>query len=258
MCYDIKVSLERQLKVARHYGDEKVIDELTKKLLPLLNPIEREFFQVSGFTHPKAFILSKDDIQLARWGLIPHWVHDSEKGIEIQDKTLNARAESMFDKPSFKEASLNHRGVLFVDGFYEHKHVNKQTYPYFIQRKDHEQMAIGALFDTWLNPVTKKEEVTFSIVTTKANTLMTEIHNNPKLSESRMPLILEGHSINRWLEAEVSDEEHSSIDELSVACKDGLLEAHTVRRFKGKDAVPNSENAAEEFLYPELGPTLFD
>jgi putative SOS response-associated peptidase YedK len=258
MCYDIKVSLERQLKVARHYGDAKVIDEITKKLLPLLNPIEREYFQVSGFTHPKAFVVAKDDVKYASWGLIPDWTQDKEKAKEIANKTLNARVESIYDKPSFRKASVDQRCILFVDGFYEHKHINKKTYPYFIQRRDRELMAIAAIYDNWSDPLSDEVETTFSIVTTKANELMTDIHNSPKLPESRMPLILDNKGIDIWLNGEVTSDDHDELDAISGPCSDELLDAHTVRRFKGKSGVANAGHADEEFHYPELGPTLFD
>ena len=75
MCYDIKVSLERQLKVARNFGDKASIDELEKKLLPYLNPIEREYYRVSGFDHPKVFLLLNGaQVDIAQWGLIPNWI----------------------------------------------------------------------------------------------------------------------------------------------------------------------------------------
>lgn len=258
MCYDIKVSLERQLKVAKHYGDVKVIEELEKKLLPLLNPIERELYQVSGFEHPKMFILEKSGINIAKWGLIPHWIQDLKAAHEIQNKTLNARVETLLEKPSFKDASIEHRGVLFVDGFYEHQHRNGKTYPYFIREKNGEQTPIATVSSVWKNPLSNEEERSFSIVTTQANPLMKDIHNNPKLSEARMPLILSESSINDWLNMPLMEDEKTELDRLVKQNSNPELVSHTVKRFSKKRDGHSDEHAAAEFYYPELGPTLFD
>lgn len=256
MCYDIKVSLERQLKVARQYGDLNVIAELEKKLLPLLNPIEKEYNQISGFAHPEIFILSEENVELAEWGLIPSWVKDEKSAKEIANKTLNARGETIFEKPSFKASALSKRCIVFVDGFYENHHFNKKTYPYFIQRRDNKMMPLAGLYETWENPLTSGKKTTFSIVTCKANTMMAEIHNNPKLNEPRMPLIIGDESIENWINEEVEISDHSSISRLIRPADEKKLISHTVRRFRRDNL--NSENSSEEFHYPELGPTLFD
>ena len=255
MCYDIKVSLERQLKVAKHYGDLDVIREIEKNLFPLLNPIEREFYQVSGFEHPKMFVLLNERIEYAEWGLIPHWIRNPEDADSIKIKTLNARCESIHEKPSFKSAFENGRGVLFVDGFYEHRHFNGRTYPYFIQRSDRKQMALGCLYDEWKNKL-REPKGSFSIVTTKANDLMQFIHNNPNIPEPRMPLILSDEKLKLWVGNEpISESDQKGLFE---PCVSEILESHTVRPIKGKNVKKNAENAADQFLYLELGPTLFD
>ena len=91
MCYDIKASLEAQLNRARRNNDEQAIKEIIEKLLPLTDvPI----FHASGFSHPKLFIYTDDEPELpavASWGLVPHWVKDSEQQKKIWNSTLNAR-----------------------------------------------------------------------------------------------------------------------------------------------------------------------
>ena len=255
MCYDLKVSLERQLKFAKHYGDQDVILEIEKNLFPLLNPIEREFYQVSGFEHPKMFVLLNERIEYAQWGLIPHWTRNQDEAKSICNKTLNARFESIREKPSFKSAFENGRGVLFVDGFYEHRHFNGRTYPYFIQRSDRKQMALGCIYDEWEGTL-QEPKGSFSIVTTKANDLMQFIHNNPNIPEPRMPLILNDEKLELWMRNEqISESDQKGLFE---PCASEILESHTVRPIKGKNVTKNSENAADLFLYPELGATLFD
>lgn len=255
MCYDIKVSLERQLKMAKHYGDVNAIIEIEKKLLPLLNPIEREYHQVSGFQHPALFVLKQNEVVLASWGLIPEWVSDVEKANKIQEVTLNAKGETLLDKPSFEKAVRNDRCVLFIDGFYEHQHRFKKTYPYYIFRANEDLMPIAAISSVWKDPITGIKKSTFSIVTTKANDLLKEIHNNPKLDEPRMPLILKESEIHNWIN-ETVDIQQLLID-LVRPFPENKLHAHTVRKI-GKKAEHDNENASQPFDYPELGPTLFD
>ena len=256
MCYDIKVSLERQLKVAKQYGDLSIIDEIEKKLLPLLNPIEKEYHQVSGFAHPKAFILSKNSVERAQWGLVPNWTKDEKSAKEIWNKTLNARGESIFEKPTFKEAAVRDRCVLFVDGFYENHHLNRKTFPYFIQRKDKNMLPLAALSSKWIHPISKEEKKTFTIVTCKANSMMKRIHNNPKLKEARMPLILEEKAIEDWLNIPASQEEHAKVDQLINPYDAEKLISYTVR--KTRKGITDDEKSSLEFIYPEFGPTLFD
>ena len=157
MCYDIKVSLERQLKVAKHYGDKAVIEQLEKQLFPLLNPIEREFYQVSGFDHPRLFVLQNSGIELSKWGLIPNWIKSREDANEIINKTLNARVESVMEKPSFRDAFNSGRGVLFVDGFYEHKHVNGKAYPHYIQDVKSKELALACIVDHWTSSASSSQ-----------------------------------------------------------------------------------------------------
>lgn len=251
MCYDIKVSLERQLKVAKHYGDKEVIAALEKQLMPLLNPIEREFYQISGFDHPNLIVLEPSGIALAEWGLIPNWTKNNNQAEQFRNNNLNARAESIQEKPSFNDAFEHGRVVLFVDGFYEHQHRGNRSYPYYIERSDKKPMALACVLDRWNDPIKGDVRKTFSIVTTKANSLMAEIHNNPKLMEPRMPLILEEANLYDWLRVDTIAEKilNTQIDP--------ALNSHTVRPLRGIATLKNNPLAAAEFNYPELGLDLF-
>lgn len=115
------------------------------------------------------------------------------------NNTLNARGETIFEKPSFRTSAKNHRCIIYVAGFYEHHHYNNKTYPFFIYRKDAQPMALAGLWSEWKNPDTGGRLNTFSIVTTKGNKMMARIHNNPKLKEPRMPVILPSELEDEWL-----------------------------------------------------------
>ena len=84
-----------------------------------------------------------------RWGLIPSWIKDENSALQIQDKTINARAESLFDKSAFKSAIQNQRCLVMVDGFYEHHHFKGKVYPYFIFNKDQSPMVFAGVYDIW-------------------------------------------------------------------------------------------------------------
>lgn len=104
------------------------------------------------------------------------------------NQTLNARGESIFEKPAFRNSARNKRCIVHVEGFYEHHHFGKRTYPDFIRLKDHDDFALAALWEECKDPATGVALHTFSIVTTEANDLLRRIHNNPKLEGPRMPV----------------------------------------------------------------------
>ncbi len=252
MCYDIKAKVEAALKRARHYGNEEAIQMLIEQFRPFL---EDEFFHVSGFDHPKLLIYTNESFKMpvvASWGLIPFWVKNAEQQLNIWNKTINARGESIFEKPSFRTSAKSKRCIIYIDGFFEHHHYKGNAYPFFIQRKDEEPIVLGGLWDEWTNRDTGEIVNSFTIVTTKANQLMSKIHNNPKLKEPRMPLILEEETADDWLKG--SDAE---IKKMIVPADNGILKAHTVRKLRGKNAVGNSPEAIEEFIYPELSDLKF-
>ena len=141
MCYDIKASYEAQLSRAKRKGDFVAVEEILEKLIPFT---DLPLHHVSGFTHPKLLIYTNESPEfpiVATWGLVPHWVRDDIQKKKIWNTTLNARGETIFEKPSFKQSAKNNRCIIYIDGFYEHHHFNKKTYPFFIQRKDEKPIA---------------------------------------------------------------------------------------------------------------------
>ncbi|WP_430816273.1 SOS response-associated peptidase [Carboxylicivirga sp. RSCT41] len=199
MCYTAKYLLEKALKRARHYGVKEDIVRYEEELRNF-----KDFEKVSGFTHPEIIIYTNQEPYhpvLSYWGLIPHWIKDLNQAHDIWNKTLNARAESLFDKPSFRDSATHKRCLIPVAGFYEYHHQNKTTIPYYITSKDDEPLMLAGLWSEWLNPDTYETLNTCSIVTTSANALMAKIHNNPKVKEARMPLILSEEKQDVWLEA---------------------------------------------------------
>ena len=252
MCYDIKASLEAQLKRARRDGDLHAIQEIEKKLIPLTDlPI----FHASGFSHPKLLIYTSESPGIpivASWGLVPHWVKDSAQLKKFWNNTLNARGETIFEKPAFRQAARYNRCLVYIDGFYEHHHFGGKTYPYFIYLKDNGPMILAGLWSEWTDRETGELWNTFSIVTTEGNPLLAKIHNNPKLKGPRMPLILPEEIADQWL-MEVEDElDIKAVQAQILSYPEEALAAHTVARLRGKEYLGNVQQISEQVEYPEL------
>ena len=252
MCYDVKTSLEAQLKRAKRSQDLKAIEEIVEKLGPLT---DLPLHHASGFSHPEVLIYTNDDPFypiVATWGLIPHWVNSVEQQKKIWNSTLNARVETIFEKPAFIDAANEKRCILYVDGFYEHHHYNDNTYPFFIHRKNNEPLALAALWSEWRHPEHGGIINSISIVTTVGNGMMAKIHNNPKLKEPRMPLMLSEEVEEQWLTSSADFEKELKV--LLSSNNDVRLQSYTVGKLRGKSYRGNTPSIAKEVVYKELEP----
>ena len=101
MCYDVKATLEAQLKRADRKGDRAAVEEIMERLIPFT---DLPLYHASGFSHPEMLIYTDTDPnfpEVATWGLIPHWVQDDEAAKKLWNNTLNAKGETIFSKPAF-------------------------------------------------------------------------------------------------------------------------------------------------------------
>jgi putative SOS response-associated peptidase YedK len=135
-----------------------------------------------------------------QWGLIPAWAKDPSIGY----KTINARAETAAEKPSFRAAFRHRRCLIPADGFYEWQQAadrKGKKQPYFISLQDRQPFAFAGLHEYWENPTGEILE-TCTILTTSANEIMAPIHDSavPTLSE-RMPVILAPDEYALWLDS---------------------------------------------------------
>ena len=250
MCYDVKTSLEAQLKRAKRNQDLKAIDEIIEKLGPLT---DLPLHHASGFSHPDVLIYTNEDQfypMVATWGLIPHWVNSVEQQKKIWNSTLNARVDTITDKPAFRDSVQEKRCIFYVDGFYEHHHCNKHTYPFYIHRKNNQPIALAALWSKWVNPEDGGVINSFSVVTTIGNGLMAKIHNNPKLKEPRMPLMLSENMEEQWLTSALDFDKE--LKELLTENGTIELQAHTVGKLRGKSYEGNVASISDEVIYKEL------
>ena len=125
-----------------------------------------------------------------KWGLVPHWAKDPAVG----NKLINARSETVTEKPSFREAFARRRCLVPLDGFYEWARRGDRKRPFYFHVRDGEPFAVAGLWESWEGGGGSLETVT--LLTTEANGLLTPYHD-------RMPVILRPEDYDLWLDADV-------------------------------------------------------
>jgi putative SOS response-associated peptidase YedK len=126
-------------------------------------------------------------LDMLRWGLIPHWAKD----MNIGHKLINARSETLAPKPSFRTSFKRRRCLIAADGFYEWKHSGKTKQPYFVQLNTGNIFGFAGLWESWKSPDGNIVE-SCTVITTSPNELISEIHD-------RMPVILHPEDYETWL-----------------------------------------------------------
>lgn len=238
------------------YAIDPATREEVKKLFdPILdNAIRNDewedyYHHISAFVHPKLSVVTAQNpnqIQGYKWGLMPHWCKDEEQAKQMAVNTLNAKSETIFEKPSFRNSIMKKRCLVFANGFYDYREVNKKKYPYYIKLKNQPTFAFGGIYDSWTNKETGEIINSFSIVTTEANPLMAHIHNVKK----RMPLIFDKNSMLGWLEQDIEKE---YIKELMKPFDENEMQAHTVSRLiNSRTKRTDVPEVKKEFFYSEL------
>jgi len=138
---------------------------------------------------------SQREFQMLHWGLIPSWAKDPKMGARM----INARAETVTEKPSFRAAFKQRRCLILADGFYEWQQQEKKKQPFYFRMNDEHPFAFAGLWEHWKSG---DGEVINSctILTTEPNDLMRPVHN-------RMPVIIDPKDYDLWLDTEVKKPE---------------------------------------------------
>jgi putative SOS response-associated peptidase YedK len=129
-------------------------------------------------------------VEWMRWGLVPSWAKD----LEIGNRLINARSETVTEKPSFRSAFVQRRCFLLADGFYEWQHLEGKkgpAAPFHFHLKDRRAFGLAGLWEAWRSPEGKVVH-SCTILTTQANAVVAPIHD-------RMPVILSGADLWRWI-----------------------------------------------------------
>lgn len=170
---------------------------------PCYNVAPTQYAPVVRYSKAKG----RNELTLMRWGLVPFWAKD----IEIGNKLINARAETLTEKPSFRGALKYRRCIIPADGFYEWQKQEGGKQPLNIRRRDHAPMGFAGLWEEW----GEDRLHSFTIITTAANEDVKALHD-------RMPVILDSSDYAGWLEG--------GDTALLKPCPAALLEAYPVSK----------------------------
>jgi putative SOS response-associated peptidase YedK len=169
----------------------------------------------------------KRQFALVRWGLLPSWVKDPKNFSLL----INARGESVMDKPAFEAAMKRRRCLVPADGFYEWKTIGTRKQPYFVRAKSGAPLAFAGLWETWTGPNGEEME-TAAIVTTRANRMLADIHD-------RMPVVVPPDAFDLWLNCAAVDAETAST--LIAPAPENLLEVYEVSSAVNRTANDNPQ-----------------
>lgn len=134
-------------------------------------------------------------LALCRWGFVPSWSRELNDGYTM----INARAETVAEKPSFRQAFSRHRCLVVADGFYEWKSEGGRKRPFYIHQKDGRPFGMAGLYNSWKSPE-GKEVCTTTIITTDANDVLRPIHD-------RMPVIVQPGAYGLWLDPSIHEKD---------------------------------------------------
>jgi len=128
------------------------------------------------------------ELAMLRWGLVPFWAKDPAIG----NRMINARAETVAEKPSYRAAYRHRRCLVLADGFYEWHTEGGVKTPYYISAADGEPFAFAALWENWQSKISDESIQSTTLITTAADEFMSTLHH-------RMPVILRSDTADRWL-----------------------------------------------------------
>jgi putative SOS response-associated peptidase YedK len=192
---------------ARTIAREFDVEEVAADLAPSYNVAPSQQVAVIMTDQKKRLVSMK-------WGLIPAWSNDPAIG----NRLINARAETVAEKPSFREAFLRQRCLVVADGFYEWQKRGRSSQPYFIHLKAERPFGFAGLYDLWTSP--EGELITTcTIITTDPNEMVRTLHD-------RMPVILPKRFEEAWLDPYNAD--HASLAQMLRPYSAVEMEMHTV------------------------------
>jgi putative SOS response-associated peptidase YedK len=208
-------------------------------------------YHVGAFENVKLPVITNENpeqVDLFNWGLIPFWIKDEKAANEIKERTVNARSETIFEKPAFRNSAGSKHCLVIADGFFEWRYYQGKNYPYYIKLKNREVFAIAGLWDCWDNKTVGEKLYSFVIITTEANPLMAKIHNKKK----RMPAILSKEDEQKWISKIITKEESMNI---LKPYDEKEMEAYTISKLiTAKDEDPNVPEVLKPYQYNNLEP----
>lgn len=234
MCYAYATHFDRN-KLKQRYGLADV-------------PLSGYHFFNSAFNRPLLPVITglhPGSLHLLQWGLVPHWARTPEQAEEMARRGFNARAETVAEKPMFRDAFHKRRCLVPAAGYYEWRSEGNAKFPFFIHPVSEDGIfSLAGICTLHMDRETGEESGSFSILTAPADERMAWIHN----SKLRMPLILQEADESQWLEG--SDADAQALIHLGAA---GNYAAYPVSRL-ASSARSNRDvpEVCEPFNYNEL------
>lgn len=187
-------------------------------------------------TQPLIVVTQREDgrfVEAHRWGLVPPW----SKSPAVGSRMINARAETVATSSAFRSSFLRRRCIVPAEGFYEWRRDGRRRKPYLIGRNDGMPLAMAGIWSPWPDPATGEWLITAAVITTRANSVVAELHD-------RMPVLLEGDEIGLWLDPGVRDAD--LLRDLLQPAPDGRLHLSEVSM-----RLNSVRNEGPELLVPE-------
>lgn len=187
-------------------------------------------YHENGFDYLPTPIVTAGDPQkfkLFKWGLIPYYISDKDKAMILRTQTLNCISEEMYEKPSFRNAIKNgQRCLIPVTGFYEWRWLDEAgtvKIPYYVTFRDQKVRSMAGLYSRWKDKETGEYHYTYTVLTTRANTILEYVHNNKK----RMPVFIAPEDEKTWLSKDLTKEQ---VLALCRPYQDIAMRAYTVSK----------------------------
>jgi putative SOS response-associated peptidase YedK len=177
----------------------------------------------------------KRQFALVRWGLLPSWVKDPKSFALL----INARGESVCEKPAFRAAMKRRRCLIPADGFYEWKSVAGRKQPFYVRAKSGAPFAFAGLWETWTGP-NGEELDTAAIVTTRANRTLAPIYD-------RMPVVVPPEAFDLWLDC-------TKVDAITAAALIAPAPENFFEAYPVSTAVNRTANDSPKLVEPLTAP----
>lgn len=228
---NILVAYSRKDSLPAHYNKQE-LSEL-KWCLKTLHGFRDDGiyrYHENGFDYlpsPVVTVGEPDKFKLFRWGLIPYYMGDKEKAMILRTQTLNCISEEMYDKPSFRDAARNaQRCLIPVTGFFEWRWLDEKgtvKIPYYVTFRDQRVRSMAGLYSRWKDKDTGEYYYSYTVLTTRANSILEYVHNNKK----RMPVFIAKEDEKAWLNRDLSQKD---VLELCQPSRDPAMRAYTISK----------------------------
>ena len=212
-------------------------EELSERLIQV--PLRYEFHPQPTYnaapTQTLPVIIEEDGgwtVRGMHWGLIPRW---TKPGAKPKTMPINARAETLTEKPMFRPLLRDHRCLVPASGFYEWKQTGSGKQPYFIHRRDVPLMLLAGLYDEARDPEDEPIQ-SFTIITTAANDKLAPLHE-------RMPAVLDDEAAATWMDREETDS--APLTHLLTPFPEEAFDTYPVSR-----AVNNTRHDSPDLIEP--------